>query len=61
MFVVVFEVEPKDGRAQEYLDLAASLRPEVEKIEGFISVERFQSMVRPSGWFRSPIGAMGMR
>lgn len=47
MFVVVFEVEPKEGRAQEYIDLAASLRPEVEKIDGFISVERFQSLARP--------------
>ena len=47
MFVVVFEVQPKEGREQEYLDLAASLRPEVEKIDGFISVERFQSMSQP--------------
>ncbi len=47
MFVVVFEVQPKPGREQEYLDLAASLRPEVEQIEGFISVERFQSLATP--------------
>ncbi len=47
MFVVVFEVQAKEGHEQDYLDLAASLRPDVEKIEGFISVERFQSMARP--------------
>lgn len=47
MFVVVFEVQPKDGREQDYLDLAASLRPEVERIDGFISVERFQGLAQP--------------
>ena len=44
MYAVIFEVEPKDGRAQRYFDLAASLRPELEKIDGFISVERFESL-----------------
>jgi heme-degrading monooxygenase HmoA len=47
MFVVVFEVQPKPGREQDYLDIAASLKPDVERIEGFISVERFQSMTNP--------------
>lgn len=47
MFVVVFEVQPKEGREQEYLDLAAQLRPEVEEIDGFVSVERFASLARP--------------
>jgi heme-degrading monooxygenase HmoA len=46
MFVVVFEVEPKEGREQDYLDLAAQLKPEVEEIDGFISVERFKSMTK---------------
>ena len=46
MFVVVFEVEPRPGREQEYLALAAELRAEVEKLEGFISVERFQSLAK---------------
>lgn len=45
MIAVVFEVEMRDGRAQDYFDLAAKLRPELDKIDGFISVERFQSMV----------------
>jgi heme-degrading monooxygenase HmoA len=44
MFVVVFEVQPKPGREQDYLDAAAALRPEVEAIDGFVSVERFESL-----------------
>ncbi len=44
MFAVIFEVQPKPGRTQDYLDIAAALRPELEKIDGFISVERFQSL-----------------
>jgi len=47
MFVVVFEVQPKPGREQDYLDIAASLKPDVEQIEGFVSVERFQSVATP--------------
>jgi heme-degrading monooxygenase HmoA len=47
MFVVVFEVEPKEGREQDYLDLAAQLKSEIEEIEGFISVEGFKSTTRP--------------
>ena len=44
MFAVIFEVEPKPGRAKDYLDLAAKLRPELEKVDGFLSIERFQSL-----------------
>jgi heme-degrading monooxygenase HmoA len=44
MIAVIFEVFPAEGRKQEYLDLAASLRPELEKIDGFISIERFASL-----------------
>ena len=44
MHAVIFEVEPEPERRQEYLDIAARLRPELEKIDGFISVERFQSL-----------------
>jgi heme-degrading monooxygenase HmoA len=44
MFAVIFEVQPKPGRAQEYLDIAASLRAELQQIDGFISIERFQSL-----------------
>ena len=45
MIAVIFEVTPAPGRTQEYLDLAASLRPELEKSDGFISIERFGSLV----------------
>ena len=44
MFAVIFEVEPEKECAQEYFDLAAELQPELGKIDGFISVERFSSM-----------------
>jgi heme-degrading monooxygenase HmoA len=44
MHAVIFEVEPDPDHRQDYLDIAAKLRPELEKIEGFISVERFQSL-----------------
>jgi len=44
---VIFEVWPADGRRQEYLDLAAALRPRLEQIDGFISIERFESLYEP--------------
>ena len=44
MIAVIFEVVPAPGRKQEYLDLAASLRVELERIDGFISIERFASL-----------------
>jgi heme-degrading monooxygenase HmoA len=44
MLAVIFEVIPAPGRREEYLNLAAQLRPELEKIDGFISVERFASL-----------------
>jgi heme-degrading monooxygenase HmoA len=44
MLAVIFEITPAPGRKEEYLDLAAQLRPELEKIDGFISVERFASL-----------------
>ena len=47
MIAVIFEVTPAEGRRQEYLELAAELRQELEKIDGFISVERFQSLTNP--------------
>ena len=47
MIVVVFQVTMREGRAQDYLDLAAELRAEVEQIDGFISVERFESLATP--------------
>lgn len=47
MIAVIFEVEPADGRKEEYLDIAAEMRPMLDRIEGFISVERFQSLTDP--------------
>ena len=47
MHAVIFEVEPEPARRQDYLDIAARLRPELEGIDGFISVERFQSLTTP--------------
>ncbi len=47
MIVVAFQVTMREGRAQDYFDLAAVLRPELEQIDGFISVERFQSLAEP--------------
>ena len=44
MFAVIFEVEPKPEGKAEYLDIAAALRQDLEKMDGFISIERFQSM-----------------
>ena len=44
MIAVIFEVWPKAGRAQDYLELAASLRRRLADIDGFISIERFASL-----------------
>ena len=44
MIAVIFEVWPKAEHRQEYFDLAAELRPVLETIDGFISVERFESL-----------------
>jgi heme-degrading monooxygenase HmoA len=44
MYAVIFE--PAPGRRPDYLDIAAQLRPELEQIDGFISVERFQSLTQ---------------
>ncbi|HEX5086056.1 MAG TPA: antibiotic biosynthesis monooxygenase [Blastocatellia bacterium] len=47
MIAVIFEARPEDGRVNEYLDLAANLRPALNKIDGFVSIERFQSLTEP--------------
>ena len=44
MIAVIFEVEIADGRKSDYLAIAAELKPLLEEIDGFISVERFQSL-----------------
>lgn len=47
MIAVIFEVVPAPGRKDAYLDIAAQMRPLAEQIDGFISVERFQSLTDP--------------
>ena len=47
MIAIIFEVWPRAGGRDEYLHIAASLRPHLEAIDGFISVERFQSISNP--------------
>ncbi|WP_025899605.1 antibiotic biosynthesis monooxygenase family protein [Sneathiella glossodoripedis] len=47
MIAVIFEVEPTEGKRDNYLEIAASLRDHLEEIDGFISVERFQSITNP--------------
>lgn len=48
MIAVIFEVVPAPGQMNAYLDTAAGLRPLLEGIDGFISIERFQSLSDPS-------------
>ena len=47
MIAVIFEVKPAEGRRDEYLDLAAGLGSQLEQIDGFISIERFESLSEP--------------
>jgi heme-degrading monooxygenase HmoA len=47
MIAVIFEVSPADGQRDRYLDIASGLRTELEQIEGFLSVERFESLTTP--------------
>ena len=47
MIAVIFEGIPNAGRSAEYLEIAATLRPMLETIDGFISIERFQSLSEP--------------
>jgi heme-degrading monooxygenase HmoA len=47
MIVVVFQVSMREGQESRYFDLAAELRPELERIDGFLSVERFSSLTTP--------------
>ena len=47
MIAVIFEVEPAPGRRDDYLGVAAALAPRLEEVDGFVSVERFESLTRP--------------
>ena len=47
MIAVIFEVLPAEGRRDQYLQIAADLRPLLDDIDGFISIERFESLSEP--------------
>lgn len=47
MIAVIFEVLPHADQRQAYLDTAAALRPHLEQIDGFLSIERFESLSQP--------------
>jgi heme-degrading monooxygenase HmoA len=47
MIAVIFEVWPAPGRKDDYLRLAALLRDELDHMDGFVSIERFQSLTDP--------------
>lgn len=47
MIAVLFEVWPAEGRRSEYFELAAELKPLLHAVDGFISVERFESLAEP--------------
>lgn len=47
MIAVLFEVWPAEGKTRHYLDLAAALREELSGLDGFLSIERFESLSEP--------------
>lgn len=47
MIAVIFELWPAEGKTDAYLDIAGGLRPLVEGVDGFISIERFESITEP--------------
>ena len=66
MIAVIFEAQPQDGQQEAYLSIAAALRPELEKMDGFISIERFQSLADPGkllslSWWRDETAVAGWR
>ncbi|MDF3836972.1 antibiotic biosynthesis monooxygenase [Cupriavidus basilensis] len=66
MIAVIFEVEPAEGRMDTYMHIAAQLRTTLEAIDGFISVERFQSLSNPGkllslSFFRDEAAVMAWR
>jgi heme-degrading monooxygenase HmoA len=47
MIAVIFEAQPREGQKDAYLDAAALLRPLLNDIDGFVSIERFESLSTP--------------
>jgi heme-degrading monooxygenase HmoA len=48
MIAIIFELWPAEGRADDYFELASALKSDLERIPGFVSVERFQSLADPA-------------
>ncbi len=66
MIAVIFEVWPKADRKQDYLSIAAELKPLLEKVDGFISIERFESLYEPGkilslSFFRDEVAVKAWR
>jgi heme-degrading monooxygenase HmoA len=53
MIAVLFEVAPLPGQEARYFEIAATLRDHLAEIDGFLSVERFQSLTRPGTYLSS--------
>ena len=50
MIAVIFEFTPAEGRFSEYMDLVGTLKADLEKADGFISLERFESITTRGKW-----------
>ena len=66
MIAVIFEVIPAEGRKSDYFEHAARLRSDLETMDGFISVERFQSLTNPDkllslSFWRDEVAVAGWR
>jgi len=66
MIAMMFEVSPKPENKKDYLDTAAALRPLLAKIDGFISIERFESLIEPGkilslGFFKNEEAILAWR
>src|SRR5712675_1533613 len=61
MFAVIFEVQPKPERWEDYLGLAKQLKPKLEAIDGFIDNERLRASARKAACSRCPPGATRRR
>lgn len=59
MLAVILEVKPLPGRAQHYFGIASEQRLELDKIKGFISVRRFQSLTRTDAFLSLSYGQNG--
>jgi heme-degrading monooxygenase HmoA len=66
VIAVIFEAQAREGQQEAYLSIAAALRPELEKIDGFISIERYQSLNEPGkilslSWWRDEASVVQWR